>query len=204
MSLVYFQPGSRDQDVVLPMIKEKTGLEIEVVSTSSYGIWTCNVKFPDMDEAVSLNIRSTSYYDTVSGGTVFVDTEKHFFAWVGKDTTKTLSSVYLTKWLSIMVFELDGVLTSAFPTKDDRYFYEAMNIPKYAKNDGIKNQITVLPAFISIETGSTNYPCCYVPNLYINYERTFETGLKFVDENGNEFVTLGSYLLYYNGNINQK
>ena len=35
-----------------------------------------------------------------------------------------------------------------------------------------------------------------IPNLYINYERTFETGLKFADQNGNRFVTLGSYLLY--------
>ena len=196
MSLVYFHPGSKDENVVFPMIKEKTGLEIEVVSTSSYGICKCNVKFPDMNEAVSLKIRSTSYFSSVSGGVVFVDTEKHFFAWVGKDTPKTLPDDYLTNWLSIMVFESDGVLVSAFPTEDRRYFYEVMNIPNYAKNAVIKNQITLLPAFIYIKTGSTSYPCYYVPNLYINYERTFETGLKFIDQNGNRFVTLGSYLLY--------
>ena len=159
MSLVYFHPGSRDEKVVLPMIKEKTGLEIEVVSTNAYGICQCNVKFPDMNEAVSLEIRSIPYFNSVSGGVVFVDTEKHFFAWVGKDTPKTLPNDYLTNWLSIMIFESDGVLTSAFPTEDDRRFYEAMNIPNYAKNEVIKNQITLLPAFIYIKTGTTGRPC---------------------------------------------
>ena len=196
MSLVYFHPSSIDENVVLPMIKEKTGLEIEVVSTSSYGICTCNVKFPDMNEAVSLKIRSTAYFSSVSGGVVFVDTEKHFFAWVGKNTPKSLSDDYLTNWLSIMVFESDGVLISAFPTDDRSYFSDVMNIPTHAKNEVIKNQITLLPAFVYIKTGSTSYPCYYVPNLYINYERTFETGLKFRDQNGNRFVTLGGYLLY--------
>ena len=65
------------------------------------------------------------------------------------------------------------------------------NIPDYVE-DTIKGQITLVPLYAQDSKS-------FVKNVYINYERMFQPGLKFVDENNNEWITLGGYLLYYNG-----
>ena len=46
--------------------------------------------------------------------------------------------------------------------------------------------------------GYSNDYNAFLKNIYINYERRFVAGLKFIDQNGNEFFTLGGYLLYKN------
>ena len=67
----------------------------------------------------------------------------------------------------------------------------SLNGPAYAESDDSKNTLTIVPVF---EGNSTTYR--FYDDIYINYERRFPIGLKFIDQNGNRFVTLGSYLLY--------
>lgn len=66
------------------------------------------------------------------------------------------------------------------------------------ENDYSKSDITLCPlrvyAYNSLNDAYN--VTSFVKNCYVNYERQFQRGLKFVDENGNEFVTLGGYLLY--------
>lgn len=86
--------------------------------------------------------------------------------------------------------------------------YEMFNIPvnvdaSYGTTIN-KPNITLLPAYVMPEyyvyiDGTKNTsPKSYIrfPKMYVNYERYFMPGQKYMDQNGNKFMALGGYLLY--------
>ena len=36
-----------------------------------------------------------------------------------------------------------------------------------------------------------------IADVYCEYKRQFDPGLRFIDQNGNKWVTLGGYMLYH-------
>ena len=91
----------------------------------------------------------------------------------------------------IMILDLDGLLQII---TTNSFWRDTFNIPYGTNNKPTAQTIKILPAYVYNDVTSG-----YSKNLYINYDRAFDTGLKFVDQNNNEFITLGGYLLYYNG-----
>ena len=187
MSLVYFDTGN-DQDETIVIIKEKTGLEL-IYGEGGYGIYDCQVKFPDMENYETLSMR----YVSGKGCICFVDVENHFFAIVSPQVGLNYYSPdgSIENWLIILIHEKDGKLVSEITSSSDMPMYKYCNITQYV-DDIPKEQITLIPLYMSVSHS-------FVKNLYINYERCFIPKLKFVDENNNEWIALGSYLLYYNG-----
>ena len=188
MSLVYFNGLNSDTETIA-LIKEKTGLELTYVGGGDYNIYECQVKFPDMENYETLYMDKPSVLEP---GLCFVDVENHFFAWVNPQTNmdnyKPVNT--LKVWLGILIHEKDGKLVSDVSSTSSYSMSGWCNIPDYVE-DIIKGQITLVPLYS--QDGKS-----FVKNVYINYERMFQPGLKFVDENGNEFITLGGYLLYKN------
>ena len=186
MSLIYFNfNGVSSSTEAIALIKEKTGLELIYVSGS--GVFSCQVKFPDMENYVELRMIG------INGGEsklCFVDVENHFFAYVSPATDMTYynSSGLINDWLVILIHEKDGKLVSEMTGNSAMRMYGYCNITEYV-DDIPKEKITLLPLYMSMSKS-------FVKNLYINYERCFTPGLKFIDQNGNRFMTLGSYLLY--------
>lgn len=189
MSLVYFNGLNSDTETIA-LIKEKTGLELNYVGGGDYNIYECQVKFPDMVDYETLYMEKPSVLEP---GLCFVDVENHFFAWVKPQTdmNEYRPSNTLKVWLCILIHEKDGKLVSDISSTDRYSMYNWCNIPDTVENI-IKGQITLVPLYA--KDGKS-----FVKNTYINYERMFQPGLKFVDQNNNEFITLGGYLLYYNG-----
>ncbi len=86
--------------------------------------------------------------------------------------------------------------------------YEMFNIPVNVKaifgTTINKPNITLLPAYVMPEyyvyiDGTKNTtPKSYIrfPKMYVNYERYFVPGQKYIDQNGNKFMAIGGYLLY--------
>ena len=77
MSLVYFNGGA-DVTETTTLIKEKTGLEL-IYGDGSYGIFSCQVKFPDMADYETLSMKQPN---AGKSSLCFVDVENHFFAYL--------------------------------------------------------------------------------------------------------------------------
>ena len=186
MSLVYFDGGANDT-ATIALIKEKTGLELNYVGGGDYNVYECQVKFPDMENYETLRMDKPSVIDS---GLCFVDVENHFFAWVKPrtDTDEYKPNYRVKVWLGILIYEKDGKLVSGLGSTSNYSMYEWCNIPNEVEAT-MKEQIALFPLY-------TQGGKSLVKNTYINYERMFQPGLKFIDQNGNRFVTLGSYLLY--------
>lgn len=186
MSLVYFDGGDNDTETIA-LIKEKTGLELNYVGGGDYNIYECQVKFPDMENYETLYMDRPSVIDP---GLCFIDVENHFYAHVEPQTNTTYyePAQNLKAWLCILIHEKDGKLVSDISSKSNYSMHDWCNIPG-AVEDTIKEQIALVPLY-------TRDGKSFVKNVYINYERMFQPGLKFIDQNGNRFVTLGGYLLY--------
>ena len=184
MSLVYFN-GVNGETETTALIKEKTGLELIYGSASGSGIYSCQLKFQDMEDYVELTMMKPTSNES---GLCFVDVENHFFAYVEPKTDMTYyrPSEQINNWLFILIYEKNGKLVSEITSQasGNMHMYEFCNIAQYASNTS-KEQITLVPLY-------TEFGNIFVKNVYINYERMFQPGLKFVDENGNAFVTRGS------------
>ena len=185
MSLVYFN-GAASATETIALIKEKTGLELIYGSSIKNNIYSCQVKFPDMEDYETLEMLKP---DGGESSLCFVDVENHFFAYVvlQSDTHKYMPGDKMENWLYILIHEKDGKLVNEI-SGGYLYMRTYCNIPEYVNNT-LKEQITLVPLYMS--NGRS-----FVKNAYVNYERMFQPGLKFIDQNGNKFVTLGSYLLY--------
>ena len=187
MSLIYFNfNGVSNSTEAIALIKEKTGIEL-IYGEGNYGIYSCQVKFPDMENYETLSMKQPS---SGKNALCFVDVENHFFAYVSP--RNGLNYYYpneaINDWLCILIHEKDGKLVSEMTGNSAMRMYGYCNITEYV-DDIPKEKITLLPLYMSMSKS-------FVKNLYINYERCFTPGLKFIDQNGNRFMTLGSYLLY--------
>lgn len=185
-----------DLSALLALIKEKTGLEITRHDASSY-----EMRFPDMGNAK--NVYLYNAFDT--RGTLFIDANNHFFAHAignGFGVISRFNSMY-----SNFIFDYNGELGNMCATSntDWRYTNTSLDDTNYiSENDSTKQDIILVPLRVRgtyrNEDNTENLGFrAFVKNAYINYERRFQPGLKFIDQNRNEFITLGGYLLYYNG-----
>ena len=203
MSLVFFKNTAKDVSGTWNLIKEKTEVEITPVSGSEgHGSYKANVRFPDMEQSVELPLKNIYDGSYIYKWLIFVDIENHFLAIIEPlDNTSNYHPSYdsttlnYEQWIRAIIFEniTVGELCS-FSTNDSRYSQqEVFNIARFADKT-IREKIIVYPMYFARSNKEG-----YAKNMFLNCERMFEPGLRFIDENNNEFITLGGYLLYYNG-----
>ena len=187
--------ASGEESELLATIKQRTGLELTALDSTSSGKYY-NVRFPDMEESQKVEILSFT-----TSGTVFIDVTNHFLCYTVASGTEDYN--YVDRLYRAIVYDFNGVLAnvSMFTERD----WNAMNIDMYnnwyLENDYSKNDITLVPLRVyacNHYSDDTNrkYVKGFIKNCYVNYERKFQRNLKFIDQNGNRFVTLGGYLLY--------
>lgn len=181
MSVIWIAPDAADKVLFLKKITDATGIQFEDEGSSN-----TKITFPD-GKNITINY-------TISSGTVNIDKCRALV-----DLNKDLFIIYsnvsagynikvgdtLINFIDVGITKSNGNLCRM--STDMSYF----NVPTYAKSDDSKNTLTIVPVF---EGNSVDYR--FYDDIYINYERRFPVGLKFIDQNGNKFLTLGSYLLY--------
>ena len=188
MSLVWFSSApfnssSKQTDLdTIALIEEKTG----VVITRDLYNGRVEIKFPDMEDT---EITCESMSSPM--GVCFVDVENHFFAYGVPDDKAHSFMNSLSQWMYAMVYEIDGILYS-IPVGSAYVAYEIFNAPRETRANTSKDSFHIYPAYSMFGYG-------LIKNLFINYDRFFDPGQKIIDDSGNVFVTLGGYLLYYNG-----
>ena len=199
MSLKVFNKQKNESLVnFYSIIKNETGVTIglddghQLDSVNEYH-YLKSITFSDgksISDLYSGNMYRSSDY------IVLVDDVTHLFIQTTKDRSTTAyqgsSNQYRMEsmYYDFIIEKGDGVLN--LTRYNGSYFAsEAFNIPTLVNSKGDIPTIKLLQAY--------SKDCGYVKNTYINYDRTFLVGLKFVDQNNNEFITLGGFLLYYNG-----
>ena len=182
-------------------VESKTGVTIESERNSSGNASLIRkVTFSD-GKYVSYFYNTNNLYDKVydvNSITVLFDEKSHLFIVMYGGQTISSFTFGLTSGFNtfahIFIADVDGEVRDIM---SNNYFYGVFNINSIVKNDQSKQTIKILPAFCLCSYKNTKTG--FLKNIYINYERAFPTGLKFIDKSGNEFITLGSYLLFYNG-----
>lgn len=176
-------------------IESKTGVKIESTrdSNDTYSSIT-KITFTDGNY---ISMSTTGYYDSTEWS-VFIDDYTHLFIFTNDTCIQSGSnfsnSSIMDQFHNMFIVDIEGNICNISCSQS---FYSTFNITNYAKSEVVKQSIKIAPAFCYY--GYDGSPTGFLKNVYINYERRFDAGLKFVDQNGNEFITLGGYLLYYNG-----
>ena len=194
----YTHTDNNSKNEIIATIKQRTGLELTSLGAASHSMELFNVRFPDMEESQKINIQEFTF-----SGTFFIDATNHFLCYTvgnGMDDYDYVDNVYRA-----FVYDFNGVLANVSYTTSIDWTY-TMNIRtdnnthSYHENDYSKNNITLVPLRAygadDFYSSDTKYVKGFVKNCYANYERKFQRNIKFVDQNGNRFVTLGGYLLY--------
>lgn len=196
LEIIEYNTANCSESELLTTIKQRTGLELESLDSGSGGIKTFSMRFPDMGTAQSIGLEYLN-----DSGTFFIDADNHFLCYTvasGLDNYSYVDDLY-----KAMVFDYNGKLANICYTTDFNW-YKAMNLDAgagyYTEDDSSKSNITLCPlrAYAYNSLNDANNVRGFVKNCYVNYERKFQKGLKFIDENGNEYVSLGGYLLYRN------
>ena len=193
LEIIEYNNTATSESELLATIKQRTGLEMKALDDGSGGIKTFSMRFPDMETAQSIGLK---YFN--DRGTLFIDAVNHFFCYSIASGLDAYS--YVDQLYKALVFDFKGKLTNVCYTPD-RQWGNTMNASGsnyyYAEDDSSKSNITLCPlrVFAADQTGAERVRA-FVKNCYVNYERRFQKGLKFADQNGNRFMTLGGYLLY--------
>lgn len=178
-------------------IKQKTGVELTALDNGSAGIQKFSMRFPDMETAKPVYMQ---YLNTL--GTIFIDVDNHFFMYVISNGFSNYP--YIERLYKNLICDYNGNFFSLCGSGTDVNINN-MNINigdtnYYSENDSTKQNITLAPLRVygrnCTDEDGYYYARTFVKNVYINYERKFQPNLKFIDQNGNKFVTLGGYLLY--------
>lgn len=202
------------------LIKEKTGLELTLTSDthndwsyymnngiSSDGHYKVDFKFPDMETAqmCAIGLITDLFSDDSRMPICFVDVESHFFAiispywYMSNDNDKGYQRGHYVKDFVINMVYVDsnGSLKSGVNREYNMNFYHYLNICTYNDmSDETIESLTIVPAFWMCHGDTYG---SFIKNMYVNYTRKFKPGQKIIDNSGNVFITLGDYLLYYNG-----
>ena len=191
----YTYNDANSEGEIIATIKQRTGVELEATGQESYEVRPYNVRFPDMETAQSVKLG----YIT-SSGTFFIDVDNHFLCYSINSGTENYD--YVDDLYRILLFDFNGKLVNVCYSRDPRWF-ETLNVADrdqnyYAENDFSKSNITLCPLRVRAynDLNGAGTVKAFVKNCYVNYERQFQRNLKFIDQNGNRFVTLGGYLLY--------
>ena len=190
LEIIDYNTLNSSESELLATIKQRTGLELVASGSDSYGIKPFSMRFPDMETAQSIGLE---YFN--DNGTFFIDADNHFLCYSIKSGMETYS--YIDDLYKNFVFDHNGKLVNICYTTDQ----SSININTegtYVENDSSKSNITLCPLRVYARNtlNDANNVRGFVKNCYVNYERKFQKGLKFIDQNGNKFVTLGGYLLY--------
>ena len=183
---------------IIATIKQRTGLELTSLGSASYSMEPFNVRFPDMEESQRIDIQEFTF-----SGTFFIDATNHFLCYTVGDGMGNYN--YVDNLYRAIVYDFNGVLANVTYSHNTNW-ESNMNIRTdnityaYPENDYSKNDITLVPlrVYAANHNASENrkYVKGFIRNCYVNYERKFQRNIKFIDQNGNRFVTLGGYLLY--------
>ena len=194
LEIIEYNTSNCSESELLTTIKQRTGLELEALDSGSAGIKTFSMRFPDMGTAQSIGLEYLN-----GSGTFFIDADNHFLCYSIASGTGNYS--YVDDLYRALVFDFKGKLANICYTTDKRW-HEVMNASGgnyyYFEDDSSKSNITLCPlrVYAYNSLNDANNVNGFVKNCYVNYERRFQKGLKFTDQNGNEFVTLGGYLIY--------
>lgn len=193
LEIIEYNTQNCSESELLTIIKQRTGLELEALDSGSGGIKKFNMRFPDMETGQQIGLE---YFN--DNGTFFIDADNHFLCYSIKSGMDDYS--YVDDLYKALVFDYNGKLANICYTTEQSWGYMNATIGKYAEDDSSKSNITLCPlrAYAYNNFNDANNVRAFVKNCYVNYERKFQKGLKFTDENGNKFVTLGGYLLYKN------
>ena len=193
MSLVILRKAS---NVKMPdffsEIESKTGVKIE--STRDSGDTYSSITKITFTDGNYISMETDGYYDSTKW-TVFIDDYAHLFILTHDSLMQSGSAFSISSSMkqlhAIFIVAIEGRICNI---SCSQYFYSTFNITSSTKNETSKQSIKIVPAFCYYGYGGSVYG--FLKNVYINYERQFDAGLKFIDQNGNRFMTLGSYLLY--------
>ena len=180
-------------------IKNQTGVTIDYTNSSSEDhLIITKITFSDGTYYENANIidilRRVEWIAVVDDSThLFIITTQAMFRDLGDRSTNE----YTNYNHDVFIVDLNGTLVNIKTIATSLEECYAFNIPKTTKPfSGTSNSITLVPAFFYYYNSEYKG---FIKNMYIEYERPFQGGLKFIDQNRNEFITLGGYLLYYNG-----
>lgn len=181
-------------------IKNQTGATIDYTNSSSDDhLIITKITFSDGTYYENANIidigRRVEWIAMVDDSThLFIITTQAMFIDLGDRSTD--EPVIRTH--DVFIVDINGTLINIKKISSSYdYEYQLFNTPySSVPFRGTSNSITLVPAFFY---NNDNYNKGFIKNMYIEYERSFQGGLKFIDQNRNEFITLGGYLLYYNG-----
>lgn len=181
---------------IIATIKQRTGLELTSLGSSSSNAYaeSFNVRFPDMEESQKIDILRFDF-----SGTFFIDANNHFLCYSiasGTENYDTVEDLYRA-----LVVDFNGKLASVcFGTGN--VWYETINASIKSGylfgNNYTQSNITLCPLRVFAKKSDEHNVKGFVKNCYMNYDRKFQRNLKFIDQNRNEFITLGGYLLYKN------
>ena len=179
-------------------VESKTGVTIESERNSEdNGSFIRKVTFSDGKYVSDFYNINSSKNDNDSIMVLF-DEKSHLFILMTENQPISSMNIGIgspfCNFAHIFIADVDGEVRDII---SNIYFFAAFNINSIVKNDQSKQTIKILPAFCNCPYKKTTTG--FLKNIYINYERAFQAGLKFIDKSGNEFITLGSYLLFYNG-----
>lgn len=177
-------------------IKKQTGVTVDYTNASSedHRIIT-KITFSDgayyEDSNIMLIGRQVEWIAVVDDSThLFIITTQAMFRDLGDRSTHE----YTRYTHDIFIVDLNGTLVNIKTIASSLEECYAFNIPKTTNPfSGTSNSITLVPAFFYYyDNGCKGF----IKNMYIEYERPFQGGQKYMDQNGNKFMTLGGYLLY--------
>lgn len=176
-------------------IENKTGVKIESTRNSdNTRSHITSITFTDGAQITYSSIVELSDNDS---RTVIIDDTNHLFVSTSDYTGAAMSRMNINSNIhsSYDVFIADVEETTCNIMTIGSYINKIFNLPEYAQNSQSSQSFKIVPAFCYIDD-SPNDKYGFMKKIYINYTRQFSFGLKFVDQNGNRFVTLGGYLLY--------
>ena len=189
LEIINYNTANSNESELLTIIKQRTGLELEVLNSDSSDK-KFSMRFPDMETAQNIGLESLN-----RNGTFFIDADNHFLCYSIASGTNDYS--YIDELYRTLVADFNGKLANI--CYSTRQSWGNINTGGYyTEDDSSKSNIALCPlrAYAYNSYNGANNVRGFVKNCYVNYERKFQKGLKFIDQNGNRFVTLGGYLLY--------
>ena len=177
-------------------IKKQTGVTIDYEASSPDHLTITKITFSDgvyyeRDNIIDIG-RRVEWIAVVDDSThLFIITTQAMFMSLGERK----SSDYTSFNHDVFIVDTDGTLVNIKTLDKSTQEYEVFNIPYNSDRFiGTSNSITLVPAFFYDYGGDKNKG--FIKNMYIEYERPFQGGQKYIDQNGNRFMTLGGYFLY--------
>ena len=176
-------------------IENKTGVKIE--STRNSDNTTSHITSITFTDGAQITYSDSMELSDSDSRSVIIDDKNHLFVSTSDYIGATMSHMDINSNIrsSYDVFIADVEETTCNIIYSGRYINKVFNLPEQAQNNQSSQSFKIVPAFCYIDD-SPNDKYGFMKNIYINYTREFSFGLKFIDQNGNRFVTLGSYLLY--------